>query len=147
MVYYSKLSCCLSSKIITFVVMNSNIETVKENFFNKHCEIMEFKSKIRNKRTEYNILLQRKFATERQLFRLLTVVCHLKDRADFANSVSYMYKVDELEREITQISETLSKFRKEEEEMRDKVVILEMESSTLVQNHLRESHLNSRTEN
>ena len=137
----------MSFEIITFVVMNSNIETVKENFFNKHCEIMEFKSKIRNKRTEYNILLQRKFATERQLFRLLTVVCHLKDRADFANSVSYMYKVDELEREITQISETLSKFRKEEEEMRDKVVILEMESSTLVQNHLRESHLNSRTEN
>lgn len=127
--------------------MNSNIETVKENFFNKHCEIMEFKSKIRNKRTEYNILLQRKFAIERQLFRLLTVVCHLKDRADFANSVSYMYKVDELEKEITQISETLSKFRKEEEEMRDKVVILEMESSTLVQNHLRESHQNSRSEN
>ena len=101
---------------------------------------MELRSKIRNKRTERNNVLHRKFAAERQLSRFLTLLCQINNRLDYNNNVSFMYKVDALERHISQISQNLSNLRKEEEDMRDKVVILEMESSVLVRDHITKSN-------
>ena len=123
---------------------NKNVEnhilSVEKIFFKKHCEIMELQLNIKNKRIEKNNFIQKKNKIEKNLSKLFLILNFIADHDEISDKTSYMYKADELEREIKIISNKIKELNNEEDKMRTKVMELELETTAIVKENVKQSN-------
>ena len=114
--------------------MDSDNLTVEKQFFNKHCELFNLKLQLKNIREEKYDLSQKKLELGQRICWLLQVTPE-----PIINSTQD--KIDKLYEESYEIMDKIAIKKKEEEEMRDKIMYINMDCENLLKENIKNKEL------
>ena len=110
--------------------MSSNNLFVEKNFFDKHCELFNLKLELKKNCEEKYELFRKKYELGQRIYWLCQVT------PEYINS-STQNKIDKLYEETDDIMKKIAIKKKEEEEMRDKIMYINIDCDNLLKENIK----------